>query len=101
MKKILIAGIGGVGGFFGGKLADHYTGTDTEIYFLSRGENLTEILRHGLKVYYENQHFVAHPRKISSNAADFGIVDLLICCTSHTIWKKPYNSFGPASILKL
>ena len=81
MKKVLIAGIGGIGGFFGGKLADYYADTDTEIYFLSRGENLKEILRHGLKVHYENQHFVAHPRKISNDAADFGTVDLLICCT--------------------
>lgn len=38
--KILIAGTGGVGGYFGGLLAKEYReNDDIEIYFLSRGEN--------------------------------------------------------------
>ena len=82
MKKILIAGIGGTGGFFGGKLAFHFADSlDTEIHFLGRGENLNAIRRKGLLVKYEDQSFIAHPKTISDDPGDIGIVDLLICCT--------------------
>ena len=38
MTKILIAGIGGVGGYFGGLLAKHYyNNSDIEIHFIARG----------------------------------------------------------------
>ena len=49
--RILILGIGGVGGYLGGKLAGRYAGSDkTEIIFLARGENLRVIGEKGLKV---------------------------------------------------
>jgi 2-dehydropantoate 2-reductase len=38
--RIAILGIGGIGGYFGGKLAAQYAGSeDFEIIFIARGEN--------------------------------------------------------------
>ena len=82
MKKILIAGIGGTGGFFGGKLASHYfNSADTEVYFLCRGENLNVIREKGLQVESEDGTFTVHPKLATDNSEEFGTVDLLICCT--------------------
>jgi len=42
----------GVGGYFGGKIANAITtsGTKHEIYFIARGEHLNVIKREGIKV---------------------------------------------------
>ncbi len=86
MRKILIAGIGGTGGYFGGKLAAHFADSvDVEVSFLCRGENLEAIRKDGLFVKTGEESFTAHPKIISATPADFGSVDLLICCT------KSYN----------
>ena len=39
--KIAILGLGGVGGYYGGKLAQRFRDTShVEIYFIARGEHL-------------------------------------------------------------
>ncbi|WP_026899415.1 ketopantoate reductase family protein [Daejeonella oryzae] len=82
MKKILIAGIGGTGGFFGGKLAAHYfNSNDIEVYFLCRGENLKTIQKNGLEVKSEGKSFIVHPKLATNDPQEIGIADLLICCT--------------------
>lgn len=49
--KIAIIGVGGVGGYFGGKLAAHYAHEkDVDITFIARGKHLEEIQKNGLKV---------------------------------------------------
>jgi 2-dehydropantoate 2-reductase len=49
--KILVAGIGGVGGYFGGLLARKFENSEeVNIAFLARGEHLAKIRASGLKV---------------------------------------------------
>lgn len=51
IKRICIFGAGGVGGFFGGKMAFAVNGDpelDYEIYFVARGEHLRKIRENGL-----------------------------------------------------
>lgn len=80
--KIIIAGIGAVGGFFGGKLAAHYRqAPGADILFLARGENEKRIREGGLKLETTRGNFTAHPAKVSSNPAELGPADLIICCT--------------------
>lgn len=80
--KILIAGIGGVGGYFGGLLAKEYENSDTvEINFLSRGENLNKIKNEGLTVFEDKAKFIARPNLVSNSAEDFGGVDYVFLCT--------------------
>ena len=51
MKRIVITGIGGVGGYFGGMLARTYaTNREVEVYFVDRGKHGLEIARSGLEV---------------------------------------------------
>jgi 2-dehydropantoate 2-reductase len=80
--KITIAGIGGVGGYYGGMLAKHYANSkDVEVYFIARGENEKAIQQNGLKLETKNGNFTIHPKLVTSNPALIGITDLLICCT--------------------
>lgn len=46
--RIAILGIGGVGGYFGGKLANYFAHSETvEIIFIARGENAKAIKNNG------------------------------------------------------
>ncbi|TND08121.1 MAG: 2-dehydropantoate 2-reductase [Bacteroidetes bacterium] len=81
MKKIVISGIGGVGGYFGGLLAHHFRNTNTEIYFIARGENEKAIRQHGLRMETGTGNFTAYPKRVSAKASDIGPADLFICCT--------------------
>lgn len=89
--KILVAGIGGVGGYFGGLLAKAYEqSNEIEIYFLSRGKNADKIKSEGLKVVDDGNEFIAYPKLIVDNVNDFGLVDYVIICT------KTYSLSGIA-----
>jgi 2-dehydropantoate 2-reductase len=80
--KILIVGIGGVGGYYGGKLARAYKGSESvEVHFLTRGANLEQIRKDGLKVITSAEAFYAIPFLVSDNAEDFGKVDYVLLCT--------------------
>jgi 2-dehydropantoate 2-reductase len=80
--KIVIAGIGGVGGYFGGLLAKHFAGSDgVAVYFIARGEHLTQIRAKGLKVIKGADSFMAVPALATDNAAEIGIADYVIVCT--------------------
>ncbi len=82
MKKIVVLGVGGIGGYYGGLLAKYYAGSDdVEIYFIARSENELAIREHGLHVESTKGNFITHPKLITSNAAEIGIADLLIICT--------------------
>ncbi|MBK8955224.1 MAG: 2-dehydropantoate 2-reductase [Saprospiraceae bacterium] len=80
--KIIIAGIGGVGGYFGGLLAHHYDNHDhIEINFIARGAHLEEIRKNGLKVIQGGQEFIAKPHLVTDNPAEIGIADFIVIAT--------------------
>jgi 2-dehydropantoate 2-reductase len=80
--KIVIAGIGGVGGYFGGLLARKYEKSDEiEICFLARGEHLRKIRKNGLKVIHGQNEFIARPAMATDNATEIGIADYILICT--------------------
>ena len=80
--KILIVGIGGVGGYFGGLLAKAYQNSkDVEVCFLARGAHLNQIRKVGLKVVDDESEFIALPAIASNEVADFGAVDYILLCT--------------------
>lgn len=82
MSKILIVGIGGVGGYFGGLLAKAYfEDKNVSICFMARGENLQAIRQNGLLVVQGDTQFIAYPKIVSDTASDFGKVDYIIICT--------------------
>ncbi len=82
MTSILIAGSGGVGGYFGGLLAKtHYANEAVDIIFLSRGENMKVIQNEGLTIETQTEKFVVKPNLVTDNATIIGKVDFVILCT--------------------
>lgn len=82
MMRIAIAGIGGVGGYFGGMLAKHFQHSEeVEIVFIARGENEKAIRENGLRMETTQGNFTVFPKIVSSHPDEIGKPDLLICCT--------------------
>lgn len=82
MVKIAVAGIGAVGGYFGGLLARHYAGSeDVGVYFIARGENERIIQQQGLRIESPKGEWVTRPVLCSSDAGAIGPVDYLLICT--------------------
>lgn len=82
--KIAFSGIGGVGGYYGGQMAAHYTDSEqVDIYFIGRGENLRAIQANGLTLRIETEHrtLSVHPQLATDQPAVVGPVDYLFCCT--------------------
>ena len=81
-QKILIVGIGGVGGYFGGLLAKAYEHDHTiDIYFLARGTHLKNIRQKGLKVIQKENTFIANPKLATDDPSKIGQVNAIILCT--------------------
>lgn len=75
--KIAIIGTGGVGGYFGGRLA--MAGND--VTFIALGAHLEAILKNGLTVKSINGDFKVYPAKATSDIGSIGKVDLVIVAT--------------------
>lgn len=75
--KIIIFGTGGVGGYFGGRLA--HAGYD--VTFIARGKHLEAIQQTGLRVDSIHANFVIHPAKATDSTESIGAVDLIILAT--------------------
>jgi 2-dehydropantoate 2-reductase len=96
ITKIIIAGIGGVGGYFGGLLAKTFAESiEVEIYFLARGEHLKQIQSKGLKVIKGDTHFIAKPKLATDNANEIGIADYIILCTKSYDLEKTMDQLKP------
>lgn len=75
--RVAVFGIGGVGGYFGGRL----TQTEHDVIFIARGEHLKAIQANGLRVSSEQGEFNAKPILATDNPAEVGIVDVVIVAT--------------------
>jgi len=72
--KIAIIGTGGVGGYFGGKIA----ASGYDVTFVARGEHLKAIREKGLKVISVSGAFVIHKAQATDDIRSIGKVDLVI-----------------------
>ena len=72
--RIVVFGTGGVGGYFGGRLAQ----AGEDVTFTARGEHLRAIKAQGLKVDSANGDFVIYPAKATDDVNELGEVDLVI-----------------------
>ncbi|HKR22838.1 MAG TPA: 2-dehydropantoate 2-reductase [Pyrinomonadaceae bacterium] len=72
--RIGIFGTGGVGGYFGGRLA--HAGED--VTFIARGEHLRAIKESGLKIEGQSEDFIVFPAKATDDVTDEDEVDLVI-----------------------
>ena len=72
--RIAVFGTGGVGGYFGGRLAQ----LGEDVTFIARGEHLRAIKEKGLRVETRDGDFVIYPAAATDNVNDAGAVDLVI-----------------------
>ena len=72
--RITVFGTGGVGGYFGGRLAR----AGEDVTFIARGEHLRAIRAKGLKVDSPDGDFVIDPAKATDDVGEGGEVDLVI-----------------------
>ena len=94
--KIVIAGIGGVGGYFGGMLAKAFQNSnEVEIIFLARGEHLKMIQQNGLKVITKESEFIAKPFLTTDNANEIGVVDYILVSTKSYDLEKTIQQLKP------
>ncbi len=89
--KIVIIGSGGVGGYFGGKLAQN----GNDVTFLARGEHLKAIQKKGLEVKSISGDFIINPARVIENINEIGIVDLVILGVKAEQIKEIRNDIKP------
>lgn len=77
--RIALLGLGGVGGYFGAKLARVYSvSKEVEIVFLVREKTAGAIHANGIKLITPEEEFVAHPHLVVTPGEDAGKIDFLI-----------------------
>jgi 2-dehydropantoate 2-reductase len=72
--KIAIFGTGGVGGYFGGRLAK----AGEDVTFIARGKHLDALLKSGLQVASVYGDFTIQPVKATNITESVGLVDVVI-----------------------
>jgi 2-dehydropantoate 2-reductase len=72
--RIAVFGTGGVGGYFGGRLAE----AGHDVTFIARGEHLRAIKTSGLRVDSSAGDFVVFPARATDDVAEIGEVDLVV-----------------------
>jgi 2-dehydropantoate 2-reductase len=81
--RIAIFGTGGVGGYFGGRLAQ----SGADVIFIARGEHLQAMLEHGLKIDSAKGDFVVHSIQATDDPNEIDPVDVIL--VSVKAWQVP------------
>jgi 2-dehydropantoate 2-reductase len=89
--RIAIIGTGGVGAYFGGRLAQ----AGEDVTFVARGAHLEAIKRDGLRVDSINGDFVIKPAKATDDPRTIGMVEVAIICTKAWQVREAAESIKP------
>lgn len=81
--RIAVVGVGGVGGYFGGKLAQ----AGEDVVFVARGEHLNAIREAGLRVESADGDFTIHPAQATDDPTTVGPVDMTLLAVKG--WQVP------------
>mgnify|MGYP006420586305 CR=1 FL=1 len=88
--KIAIMGAGGLGGFFGGKLAQ----AGHDVWFIARGQQLAALNTSGLRLQGPDPEIVIPHPKATETPAEIGPVDVVLFCV------KLYDVEPAAALIK-
>jgi 2-dehydropantoate 2-reductase len=72
--RVIVVGVGGVGGLVGGLLAKH----GVEVAFVARGEQLRALREHGLRVESARGSFSLKPVEVSDDPAQLAPADVVL-----------------------
>ena len=81
--RFAIFGTGGVGGYFGGRLAQ----ASEDVMFIARGGHLQAIREHGLRVDSIGGDFIVQPARATDDPASIGQVDAVLVAVK--AWQLP------------
>jgi len=81
--RIAVYGSGGVGSYFGGRLAQ----IGQDVVFIARDENLAALRSNGLRVGSIAGDFVIDKVQATNNPAEIDAVDYVLCCVK--AWQVP------------
>jgi len=82
IKSICVYGIGGVGGYFGGRIAHEISKGNRaiQVYFIGRGEHLKAVQQHGLNLITDKEEFFCFPNIAIDNIRHIPAPDLYLLC---------------------
>jgi 2-dehydropantoate 2-reductase len=81
IRNILVYGIGGVGGYFGGRLAHYYRDSrDIRVSFAARGAHLKEIAMNGLLLKAGKDSLICRPYSASDDITKLPVPDMVLVC---------------------
>lgn len=89
--RVAVIGAGGVGGYFGLRLAQ----AGEEVHFIARGRHLAAMREHGLKLMSPAGDALLKPVKATDNPAEVGPVDVVLFTV------KLYDTESAAKLLPL
>ena len=90
--KILIMGTGGVGGYYGGLLAQQ----GNDVTFIARGAHLYALRHAGLKVHSVHGDFIVSPANATDAPINVGAVDLILFCVKAYSTDEAAQAIRPA-----
>jgi len=73
---IVIYGIGGVGGYFGARLAQ----AGNNVTFIARGKHLEAIQQKGLQLKSNKGDYLVYPANVTSTISEVKNIDLILIC---------------------
>lgn len=77
--RIAVVGLGGIGGYFGARLAGRYSG-EHEIVFIQRGRHLEAIRESGLRYVTRDHERMVRPALATDDPRKAGRLDLALLC---------------------
>ena len=81
IRNIMIYGVGGVGGYFGGRLASFYEkSAEIKVSFAARGEHLDQIMKNGLLLKTGNTVSVCRPFSAGDDIKKLPRPDIVLLC---------------------
>jgi 2-dehydropantoate 2-reductase len=96
--NICVVGVGGVGGYFGGKLAHAFSpdlDTSINIFFVARGKHLEAIKKNGLTLRSpEFGSMTCKPRFATERISDLSEIDVYLICVKGYDLMDVANSVG-------
>jgi 2-dehydropantoate 2-reductase len=99
IKKICIYGVGGVGGYFGGLLANRISeqhDKEREVYFVGRGAHLQEIKKNGLILNTSDRNgLVCKPSCAVEHFNELPAVDLILLAVKSYDLDETVRSIAP------
>ncbi len=83
IRRVCIYGVGGVGGFYGGRIAEALQKDNwnkREIYFIARGDHLQALIQNGITVKTPERTIRSVPTKATPDFREIPVPDLILLC---------------------